>query len=252
MAPALQRASPMDNLQLLAVQTQRVLQRRLETAANNLANVSTSGFKADALLTEMDARRPARSAAAPTDVRFVRDVGLARDMSQGAITRTGEALDVAIEGDGFFMVQANGVTRYTRDGAFHLDSSGQLLNGAGDLVLNSGGSPIVFDPQGERPQIGADGAILIAGSEVGRLGVVSVGDERALEKVGDNLFSADRTSTGEFTGKVVQGALESSNVNPVLELTRVIEISRAYESAARIVRNGDDLRQRTIERLARA
>lgn len=242
----------MDNLQLLAVQTQRVMQRRMETAANNLANVSTFGFKADGLISEMDARRPARSVNTPTDVRFVRDVGLTRDMSQGSITRTGEAFDVAIEGAGFFTVQSRGGTYYTRNGAFRLDATGQLMTGAGDLVLNSGGAPIVFDPQGERPQIDKDGAIRIGGAEVGRLGLVAFADERALEKVGDNLFTAEGAPTGEFTGAVVQGAIEGSNVNPVLELTRIIEISRAYESAARIVRNGDDLRQRTIERLNRA
>jgi flagellar basal-body rod protein FlgF len=242
----------MDNLQLLAVQSQRVMQRRMETAANNLANVSTFGFKADGLITEMDTRRPARSANTPIDIRFVRDVGLTRDMSQGSITRTGEALDVAIEGSGFFTVQARGGTYYTRDGAFHLDEAGQLKTSAGDLVLNSGGAPIVFDPQGEQPQIGKDGSIRIGGAEVGRLGVVAFADERVLEKVGDNLFTAEGAPTGEFTGAVVQGAVEGSNVNPVLELTRIIEISRAYESAARIVRNGDDLRQRTIERLNRA
>lgn len=242
----------MDNLQLLAVQTQRVMQRRMETAANNLANVSTFGFKADGLMTAMDARRPARSADSPSDVRFVRDVGLTRDMTQGSISRTGEALDIAIEGDGFFTVQARGATYYTRNGAFRLDPAGQLTTGAGDLVLNSGGAPIVFDPQGERPQIGADGAIRIGGAEVGRLGVVAFAEGVELEKVGDNLFAAEGAPTGEFEGVVVQGAVESSNVNPVLELTRIIEISRAYESAARIVRSGDDLRQRTIERLGRA
>jgi flagellar basal-body rod protein FlgF len=119
-------------------------------------------------------------------------------------------------------------------------------------VLNNGGAPIVFDAQGERPQIGADGAITIAGAEVGRLGLVSFANEAGLEKVGDNLWSPKSTVTVQFEGRVVQGALEGSNVNPVLELTRVIEISRAYESAARIVRSGDDLRQRAIERLGRA
>ncbi len=242
----------MDNLQLLAVQTQRVMQRRMETAANNLANVSTFGFKADALLTEMDARAPARSRDTPSDVRFVRDVGLTRDMRQGAITRTGEPLDVAIEGDGFFTVQGPDGPLYTRDGAFRMDAAGQLITDNGDAVLNAGGAPIVFDPQGDRPQIGADGAISIAGVEVGRLGVVAFTDSRGLEKVGDNLWSPTGTAVTTFEGRVVQGAIEASNVNPVLELTRIIEISRAYESAARIVKSGDDLRQRAIERLGRA
>lgn len=242
----------MDNLQLLAVQAQRVAQRRMETAANNLANASTFGFKADALLTEVDARRPARSQDAPNDVRFVRDVGLTRNMGQGAIRATGEPLDVAIEGNGFFTVQGPDGPLYTRDGAFRMDASGQLITDQGDPVLNSGGAPVVFDAQGGRPQIGADGSISINGAEVGRLGVVSFANEDGLEKVGDNLWAPKSTVTTQFEGRVVQGALEGSNVNPVLELTRVIEISRAYESAARIVKTGDDLRQRTIERLGRA
>ncbi|MDX2234620.1 MAG: flagellar basal-body rod protein FlgF [Hyphomonadaceae bacterium] len=241
----------MDNLQLIAVQTQRVMQRRMETAANNLANVTTLGFKADALLTEMDARAPARSSDRPSDVRFVRDVGLIRDMRQGPITRTGEPLDIAIEGNGFLTVQGPEGPLYTRAGALTMNDAGQLTTDAGDPVLNAGGAPIVFDAQGERPQIGPDGAITIAGVEVGRLGLVSFANERGLEKVGDNLWSPKSTATTQFEGRVVQGALESSNVNPVLELTRIIEISRAYESAARIVRSGDDLRQRAIERLGR-
>jgi flagellar basal-body rod protein FlgF len=242
----------MDNLQLLAVQTQRVLQRRMEAASNNMANVSTSGFKAEGLVTEVDARRPARSQGLPSDIRFVRDVGMSRDFSQGAITKTGEPLDVALEGEGFFTVQGKDGTRYTRDGAFTLDAGGQLVTQNGDPVLNSGGAPIVFDPQGERPQIDADGAIRVAGAEVGRLGVVAFANPAALEQTGDNLWSARGQASTTFEGKVVQGALEGSNVNPVAQLTDIIEISRAYEAAARIVKNGDDLRQRTLERLARA
>jgi flagellar basal-body rod protein FlgF len=110
----------------------------------------------------------------------------------------------------------------------------------------------VFDPQGERPTIGADGAIAIAGTEVGRIGLTNFANLAGLEKFGDNLFSAKGQPQIAFDGSAVQGAIEGSNVNAVIELTRVIEISRAYESAARVVRNGDDLRQRTLERLARA
>jgi flagellar basal-body rod protein FlgF len=177
---------------------------------------------------------------------------MSRDFSQGGITKTGEPLDVALEGEGFFTVQGKDGTRYTRDGAFTLDAGGQLVTQNGDPVLNSGGAPIVFDPQGERPQIDADGAIRVAGAEVGRLGVVAFANPAALEQTGDNLWSARGQASTTFEGKVVQGALESSNVNPVAQLTDIIEISRAYEAAARIVKNGDDLRQRTIERLGRA
>lgn len=237
---------------MLGLQTQRVLQRRMDIAANNLANVATTGFKADALLTEEVDDTGAQATDQPRDVVFVRDVGLMRDMRQGEIAMTGNPLDVAIEGDGFFMVQGPAGTLYTRDGAFTLTGDGRLVTGDGRAVLDSGGSPIVFDAQGESPAIGRDGAIRIAGTEVGRLGVARFQRPGALEKFGENLWDAQGQPQTAFEGVVVQGALEGSNVRPVVELTKLIEISRAYQSAAKIVAGSDELRQRAIERLGRA
>ena len=237
---------------MLALQTQRVLQRRLDVTANNLANVATSGFKADNLVLEEVADTGATAEDAPLDVVFVRDIGLMRDMSQGPIAMTGNTLDVAIEGAGFFMVEGpGGQPLYTRDGAFSLTGEGRLVTSDGRAVLSAGGAPIVLDPQGETPVIGRDGAIRVAGVEAGRIGVVSFDAPGALAKVGDNLWDAQGQATGEFEGVVLQGALEGSNVRPVIELTRLIEISRAYQNAARIVSGADDLRQRAIQALGR-
>jgi flagellar basal-body rod protein FlgF len=241
----------MDNAQMLGLQTQRVLQRRMDVAANNLANISTAGFKADALVLEEVSGTNAHAEEDPRQIRFVRDIGLMRDMGQGPIAMTGNALDVAIEGAGFFMIEGPSGPLYTRDGAFTLTGEGQLSTTDGRAVLNSGGAPIVFDPQGESPSIGRDGAIRVAGVEVGRIGVAAFAAPGALSKVGDNLWDAQGQPTGTFEGVVVQGALEGSNVRPVLELTRLIEISRAYQSAAKIVSGADELRQRAIERLGR-
>jgi flagellar basal-body rod protein FlgF len=241
----------MDNALMLGLQTQRVLQRRMDVAANNLANVATAGFKADAVVfEELDGTR-AHAEENPRQIRFVRDVGLTRDMSQGPISITGNPLDVAIEGQGFFMVEGPNGPLYTRDGAFTLTGEGRLVTSEGRAVLSSGGAPIVFDPQGESPSIGRDGAISVAGVEVGRIGVASFATPSALSKVGDNLWSAQGETPGEFAGVVVQGAIEGSNVRPVQELTRLIEISRAYQSAARLVSSADDLRKSAIERLGR-
>lgn len=243
----------MDNALLLGLQTQRVLQRRLDVSANNLANVDTSGFKADELITEELDNTGASADVNPTDIRFVRDIGLGRDMSQGEIASTGNPLDVAIEGNGYFMVQGlNGQPMYTRDGAFKLTGDGQLVTGDGRAVLNSGGAPIAIDAQGESPTIGRDGAITVAGNEVGRLGVVMFAAPGALSKVGDNLWDAHGQQSQPFDGVVVQGALEGSNVRPVVEITRLIEISRAYQSAAQFVANADSLRQRAIQTLGQA
>lgn len=237
---------------MLGLQTQRVLQRRLDVVANNLANMDTSGFKADDLVTEEFDDTTASADENPTNVRFVRDIGFARDMSQGEIAATGNPLDVAIQGSGFFMVQGPGGTLYTRDGAFKLTGDGRLVTGDGRAVLDSGGAPITIDAQGESPTIGRDGAITVAGNEVGRLGVVAFASPGALQKVGDNLWNAQGQSTQPFEGVVEQGALEGSNVRPVVEITRLIEIQRAYQSAAQFVANTDSLRQRAIQTLGQA
>ena len=237
---------------MLGLQTQRVMQRRMDVAANNLANVSTTGFKADGLLLEEADQTSAHADEDPREIRFVRDIGIVHYMEQGPIEMTGNPLDVALEGDGFFMVQGpGGSTMYTRDGAFTLSGDGRLMTSDGHAVLSSGGAPIVLDPQGDTPSIGRDGVIRVAGVEAGEIGVVSFAAPGALAKVGDNLWDAQGQPSGAFEGVVVQGALEGSNVRPVLELTRLIEISRAYASAAQIVSGSDDLRRNAIERLGR-
>ena len=236
---------------MLGLQTQRVLQRRMDVAANNLANVATSGFKADALVLEEADQTQAHAEEDPRQIRFVRDIGIIHQMDQGPIAMTGNPLDVALEGDGFIMVQGPNGPQFTRDGAFTLTGEGRLVTSDGRAVLSSGGAPIVLDPQGDTPSIGRDGAIRVAGVEAGRIGVVSFASPGALAKVGDNLWDAQGQAPGEFEGVVLQGALEGSNVRPVTELTRLIEISRAYQNAAKIVSGADDLRQRAIERLGR-
>ena len=242
----------MDNALMLGLQTQRVMQRRMDVAANNLANVSTSGFKADGLLLEEADQTNAHADEDPRNIRFVRDVGIVHYMEQGPIEMTGNPLDVALEGDGFFMVQGpGGSTMYTRDGAFTLTGDGRLVTSDGRAVLSSGGAPIVLDPQGDTPTIGRNGAVTVAGVEAGRIGVASFAAPGALSKVGDNLWDASGQAPGEFEGVVLQGAIEGSNVRPVVELTRLIEISRAYQSAAKIVSGADELRQRAIQQLGR-
>jgi flagellar basal-body rod protein FlgF len=239
----------MDNTLMLALQTQRTLQRRMDVTANNLANVATAGFKADEVVFEEVENTGAEAEEDPRDIVFVRDVGMTRDMGQGPIAMTGNALDVAIEGQGFFIVEGPSGPLYTRDGAFSLAGDGRLVTADGRAVLNSGGAPIVLDPQGETPSIGRDGVIRVAGVEAGRIGVASFAAPGALLKVGDNLWDAQDLQPGTFEGVVLQGALEGSNVRPVIELTRLIEISRAYQSAARIIADADALRRQTIETL---
>jgi flagellar basal-body rod protein FlgF len=241
----------MDSTMLLGLQSQRILQRRMDIAANNLANVNTTGFKADALVVEETTPSETYSLEGPRSIRYARDISLARDLRQGAIALTGNPLDLAIEGNSYFIVQGPDGPLYTRDGAFTLDGDGQLVTRDGRPVLSQAGTPIVIDPRGEAPTIGRDGAIRIAGVEAGRIGTASFDRPGALEKIGENLWSAGDQAPLPGEGQIIQGALEESNVIAIAELTNLIQITRAYESAARIVRSADDLRQRAIDRLGR-
>lgn len=242
----------MDNTLMLALQTQRVLQRRMDITANNLANVSTHGFKTDALMTEEADHTGAAATDGVADVRFVRDIGLTRDMDQGDIAITSNPFDVAIQGGGFFVVQGPNGPLYTRDGAFAMSPDGRLVTADGRAVLGQGGSTIQLDPEAGTPSIGRDGVVSQDGNEVAHLGIVGFAHPEALEKAGDNLWDAAGQTQTAPDGVIVQGALENSNVRPVLELTKLITISRAYESAAKIVANADDLRQRAIQELGKA
>jgi len=241
----------MDSAQLLGLQAQRVLQRRMEISAHNLANMTTAGFKADMLIVDDVASNPARAAERPQDIRFARDIAVGRNMRAGEIQVTNEPFDVAIEGDGFFNVMGPSGIAYTRNGAFTLGADGALITTEGFPVLDSGGAPIVLDTQGGPPSIGRDGAISINGAEAGRLGVTAFANPAAMEKIGASLWTPNGQAGVEFRGSVVQGALERSNVEPISELTQIIAISRAYESAAKLVQNADQTRQRALERLGR-
>lgn len=239
-----------ENVNYLALRAQQALERRIANAANNLANVNTNGFKADDVLFQELVQGPARALDRPRNISFVRDAGTLRDFSQGPLTRTEEPFDLALEGDGFFVVQGENGPLYTRDGGFRLNAEGALVTRDGRSVLNEGGEPIVFDPRGRRPDIAANGAIRVGAANVGALQVVSFADNRQLEKIGDNLFDAGAQPPGPATATVVQGALEASNVVPIRELTELIQVSRAYQGAAKIISDTDELRRNALQRIS--
>lgn len=242
----------MDNALYVGLQHQRVLATQLDIVANNLANASTSGFKAEISRFAEAEVEPAGDSNRPHNVLFVRDVGLVRNLDQGAVLRTENPLDLAIEGDGFFTVQGPAGRLYTRDGGFALDPNGALVTKDGLPVLDSGGAPIVIPQDGGPLGIGADGTVTAGEVAVGQIGIARFERPEFLLKTGANRYEANGETAGAAeTSRLVQGALEGSNVNPVLEITRLIEISRAYESAARFQNNADELRGRAIERLGR-
>ncbi len=243
----------MENAAYIGLSRQMTLRRELDIVANNIANADTTAFKVEQLLVGAEEGERARNFAVRPSASFVLDKGVGRDFGQGALKQTGRSLDFAVEGEGvFFKVQDGQGEAYTRDGAFTLDPEGRLTTKGGQPVLGDGGE-IVLDPQLGEPAVAADGTISQNGQPVGRMALVRFDSLGVLEKGGDGLFrNASNSRAMDATdAQVRQGMLEGSNVNPLLEITNLIEISRAYERVTRMIENTTELSRRSVERLGR-
>ena len=244
----------MDNSLLVSLSQQLAAYRSIDVIANNLANVSTPGFKRESAKFEeyVQQVQPSEGQTAPQTVSFVKDAGVSRDLSQGNIQNTGATFDFAINGNGYFVVQTPTGMRYTRDGHFSLDANGQIVNNDGYALQGDGGA-ITITPDDQNVHVGVDGTISSTvnglSSQIAKLQVVDFADERALIKQGGNLYSTTQTPTTATGATVGQGMLESSNVQPVLEISHMLEVMRAYQATASLTQSQEDLIRQSIDRL---
>lgn len=236
----------MSNTLTIALTRQMAMEHKMDVLANNLANASSTGFKSEQLLFVEYLSKPDENGS----ISLVQDLSVIRNYGQGPLRKTNNPLDVAVNGKGWFAVDTPQGRFYTRDGAFRLDASGQLVTGNGDLVLNRSGEPIVFTPDETNIEIAKDGTISTsAGRKEGRLGVFTFADENVLEKVGGNLYSTLETPQKAIDATVVQGMIEQSNVQSIIEVTNMIAALRAYQSAQKIIDTELALLDETIDTL---
>lgn len=243
----------MENALYVGLSRQMVLRREMDIIANNIANLDTTGFKVESLLHKTDARAPAMTLGGPKPVKFVSTDGVARDFGQGALRQTGGELDLAIEGQGFFRIQADDGERFTRDGRFRTDEIGRLVTQQGQPVMDEGGGEIMIDPEDGPVSIAKDGTVSQGAERIGKVGVFTFETLGALEKTGDNQYRNTSNLIPQPTAEanLRQGMLEGSNVQAILEITRMVEVSRAYESTAKMIDSEADLSRRSVERLGR-
>ena len=242
----------MDNALYVGLSRQMTLQRQLDVAANNLANLDTAGFKVEQLMLQSDPMRPEGGRSRLDPIRYVIDDGVARAFTPGAMENTGSSLDLAVEGDGFFQVQTPEGVRYTRDGRFSLDAQNRLTTQAGDPVLDASGSPITVDPTKGPLTIAKTGRISQGAQSLGKVGVMRFTNLSGLSKQGDGLFTSAETPAAAADAGVLQGYLERSNVQPVAEVTHLVEINRAYERISNLLTSTHDLSRSAIQRLGKA
>lgn len=208
-------------------------ERKLEMTANHLANVDTSGFKADMVT---------------FDEMLRSEMGI--DFSPGPLKTTGNALDLALEVDGFFKVRTARGDRYTRNGNFTLDAENILVTATGSPVMGEGGEITI---EGRDIQINREGEIFVDGALVDKLAVVSFESMQKMIKDGDSLFvgPTDSSEISVETPVVHQGALEGSNVEAVAEMTRMIEIMRTYEALQKMIQAYDETDGRIISEVGK-
>jgi flagellar basal-body rod protein FlgF len=250
----------MDNALLVGLSRQVALQRELDVVANNLANINTNGFKGESVQFEEYLSSPARADSfqlADRRVSFVQDRATIADFSQGPLEQTGNTLDVGISGEGFLVVDTPAGERYTRNGALSINATGELVTSEGYRVRGDQG-PIQFAQNDSNIVIARDGSIsALDGSNTnqvadrGKLRLVRFTDMQKLSKEGMSLYSAPgqppQAATTSTT--VVQGMVEKSNVQPVFEMGRMIEVTRAYTSLANLMIRTDELRHTAINKL---
>lgn len=243
----------MENAQLVSLSRQIALQRQMDVVANNMANITTTGFKAEQLLYEqfdMPVAREKEFAYPDQPLAFVQDWATVHDLAPGAIVQTGNPFDVALNGDGFFAVETPQGERWTRSGAFQLDPNGTLVDLSGNPVMGDGG-PITFSPDETDFSITGDGSIVTSAGAKGRLRIVEFEAPQALAREGNNLFSGGTPLPATRT-TAQQGAIEKSNVSGVSEMTEMIRVTRAYESLASLMQRQDDIRRSAVQRLGDA
>ena len=239
----------MENTLYVGLSHQMALQRKMDMIANNIANVDTTGFKAGHVL--FGEQVVSKNSDKP--MSMVLERGNYRDLSTGPLQQTGNPLDIALNGNGFLAVQSeDGSVKFTRNGSMQKNNLGQLVTSSGMPYLTAGGQPLTIPADAHQVIIAKDGTVSTEQGSVGQLQVVRFENPLGVTPVGNSMYETNQDPIPDNTKTVVsQGMLEGSNVNTVMEMTKMIEVMRRYESAANLLKKEADLESSMIQRLSR-
>lgn len=238
----------MENASYIALSHQVALNNEMAVVANNIANIGTPGFRREGMIFAEYLAKTGKTAARAETLSYVSERGLARNVMSGPIEETGNALDVAIAGNALFVVETREGQRYTRSGHFRLDPTGQIITQSGDVVQGANG-PLAIQPDATEIIIADDGTVSTDRGQVGQLQLVRFDNDRQLEKAGNGLYRASAAPGPALDASIIQGSIERANVQPVLEITRMIEIMRLYQSNQNLIQMEHDRQKRVIEML---
>lgn len=238
----------------IALSRQTALWRQMDVVANNLANMNTPGYKTeDMVFSAYLTRSRDEDGGVPDTLAYTYDFGTVRDMDPGPMTPTGNPLDLAINGKGFFEVETDFGRFYTRNGRLMLNQDGMVVTSSGHPVLSTDGTPFFIAPNESDINVARDGSIATENGVIGRLRIATFENERELRRVQAGLFDAgDQTPQDPDSVVIEQGALEGSNVVATREITHMIAVHRAYESVNRLIETESERQRQAIKILTGA
>jgi flagellar basal-body rod protein FlgF len=238
----------MENPGYTTLNRQVGLLREMSGVAHNIANMSTTGYRREGVIfsefvQDLGPDAPSLSMAAGR----VREL----DFTHGAMTMTGAEFDLAIEGEGFFQITTPQGERLTRAGSFTRDAAGTLVTPDGHALLDAGGAPVFAPPDARSIAIAPDGTLSADGQPLAQIGLWQPADRNDMSRANGVLFAVDGPIQPVENGVILQGYLEGSNVNPVTEITRMIEVQRAYELGQGLLEREDERIRAVIRTLGR-
>ncbi|MEH6632634.1 MAG: flagellar basal-body rod protein FlgF [Halopseudomonas aestusnigri] len=238
----------MENPSYIALSRQMALGRQMSIIANNVANMNTNAYKNEGMMFVEHLSKTKTG----ERLSFTQDLRLVRNLAEGQFHTTNNPLDTAISGKGYFTVENDGDTRYTRDGSFKLNTEGELVTSEGFLVMSDGDTPISFPINATDITITRDGTVTSSAGTAGKLKLVSFENEQLLVKEAGGMFSTaeNQEVIDEAPGEIIQGAIEGSNVQGIIEITRMIDSTRGYEAMSKFIKQEHERQLKAIQSLA--
>jgi flagellar basal-body rod protein FlgF len=241
----------MESSSYIALSRMIAQEHALEVRATNIANAGTPGYKGQSVLFSDYLVRQNGQGLPPGGrvLQMVQDRATYRDYTQGQVTKTDNALDLALQGSGFFAVQTPRGERYTRAGRFSLSAGGQIVDINGYPVMGTDSKPMQVPPGSSHINVAADGSISADTGDVGKFKVLKFDDAQALQGEGGSLFASKQAGIPDTAPQIVQGVVEEANVQPIVELTSMMSEMRDFDFTSQFVDNEAQREQSAIDKI---
>ncbi|EHH68066.1 flagellar basal-body rod protein FlgF [Gluconobacter morbifer] len=241
----------MENSTYIALSRMDAQQRAMDVVANNMANSSTAGYKREnVLFTDyLSHQHGSQQPDGAETESYTQDRATYRNYDQGDMQQTGNPLDLALGGAGYFQVRTAGGVRLTRAGTFAEERDGTIVDEAGNPLLGQDGQPLVLPPNDHRITISSDGVISTETGEQGQIGIVTAQDDNQLHAEGSRLLKSDQPTSAVERPNIVQGMIESSNVQTMTEVTKMLDIQRNFQFMAQFVDAEATRQQNAIDKI---